>query len=147
MLAHERRNLTVRLMSALIDVNSYNIGFIRHFEVPMPRRTGPSVLSYDAEEALRALGQNIRTARLRRNRTLEDVASRIGVHRETLSSAEKGSSTVTIGTYAGALAIYGLLKGLADVADPEADRHGIALEGQSARQRARQGSGAMDNDF
>lgn len=113
----------------------------------MSRRVGPSTLPFDAEDSLRELGRNMRTARLRRNMTLEEVASRIGVHRETVASAEKGSPSVTVGTYAAALSVYGLLPDLTAVADPRADRHGLALESRSARERARPDSGGMSNDF
>jgi len=113
----------------------------------MTRRSGPANLPFDAEDALRELGQNLRTARLRRNMTLEEVASRIGVHRETVASAEKGSPSVMMGTYVAALSIYGLLSDMAYLAYPNADREGLALESRNARERAKPSSGGMSNDF
>ena len=113
----------------------------------MARRSGPAEIPYDAKDALQDLGRNLRTARLRRNMTLEDVSSRIGIHRETLASAEKGNPAVTIGTYVAALSALGLLSGLSHLADPNADREGLALESHSARERARRSGGGMSNDF
>ena len=42
------------------------------------------------EKGLTCLGQNIRTARLRRNWRLEDLAARMGVSRFTAADVEKG---------------------------------------------------------
>jgi len=101
-------------------------------------------LPYEASRAVQALGQNLRTARLRRNMTLEEVAGRIGVHRETLAMAEKGNPNVSMGTYVGALWVLGLTNDLLAVADPERDRVGQSLESRRERARTPQG---LSNDF
>ena len=80
------------------------------------------------EEALIRLGRNIRTARLRRRLTLEDLAGRIGVSRQVLAQIEKGKPTTAVATYLGALWALGLLKQLRDVADPDRDAEGKILE-------------------
>ena len=102
------------------------------------------------EEALDAgiiMGRQLRTARLRRNLRLEDVASRIGVHRVTLSKLEKGDPTVSIGVMITAAWVYGLLQDVKSLADPTKDRVGLALEASASRKRARTGLGGMDDDF
>ena len=48
-------------------------------------------------EALKVLGNQIKTARLERHWSLTDVADRLGVDRRTVSSIESGSPVATIG--------------------------------------------------
>lgn len=93
---------------------------------------------------LKEFGQNLRTARLRRNMTLQEVAERIGIHRETLALAEKGSPNVAIGNYVGALWVLGLVSQMSALADPESDRVGQSLDRTRDRARA---PGGMSNDF
>lgn len=78
--------------------------------------------------------------------TIEDVASRVGVHRETVSLAEKGSPNVSIGTYIGTLWVFGLLADLASIADPDNDIVGKTFAAHDSRERARSSKG-MSNDF
>ena len=110
----------------------------------MARSTTP--FPFEAQNYLRQIGSNIKTARLRRNMTIEDVASRVGVHRETLSLAEKGSPNVSIGTYVGALWVFGLLSDLALIADPDNDVVGKTFAARESRERASSPRG-MSNDF
>ena len=58
---------------------------------------------YPVEQALKSLGTNLRTARLRRNLSLEDVAAKIGVGRHVVAAAEKGKPSTGIAIYAGLL--------------------------------------------
>ena len=102
---------------------------------------------YEVEDGLRELGRNLRTARLRRNLTLAEVASRIGVHRTTLAQAERGDPNVMAGTYVAALWAYGLAGQVAALGAPDRDAEGVALEAASSRRRARQSQGGLSNDF
>lgn len=61
---------------------------------------------------LRALGQRLREARLRRRFTVMQVAERASVSRPTLNKVEQGDAAVTMGTYLRVLAVLGLEKGL-----------------------------------
>jgi len=45
---------------------------------------------YPVEQAIKRLGANLRTARLRRNLTIENVAEKIGTEPRAVSDAEKG---------------------------------------------------------
>ena len=101
-------------------------------------------LPFEAAQVIKELGQNLRTARLRRNLTLQEVADRVGIHRETLALAEKGSPGESIGNYVRALWVLGLASQISSVASPETDRVGQALA--PARERAR-AAGGMSNDF
>jgi len=44
---------------------------------------------YAVEGAIKRLGQNLRTARLRRNLTIQEVADRIGTGMRAVADAEK----------------------------------------------------------
>lgn len=98
------------------------------------------------ERTLKRLGQNIRTARLRRKLRLDDVAERMGISRFALSKVEKGKPTTAIAAYLGALWALGLLDQLEDVADPDRDEEGKILERARAPKTARSRK-ALDNDF
>ncbi len=105
-------------------------------------RTPPAAV----EEAIRCMGRNIRTARLRRRLRIEDVANRIGASRFTVADVEKGKPGASMAAYAGALWALGLLEGMSEVADPDRDEEGKTLESarspKSAPRRRR-----LDNDF
>ncbi|WP_082562790.1 MULTISPECIES: helix-turn-helix transcriptional regulator [unclassified Rhizobium] len=100
---------------------------------------------YQVEQNLKVLGANLRTARLRRNLTAEEVGEKIGVHRHIVSDAERGKPSTTIAVYAALLWAYGLTEQLSLVADPETDDEGLALERARAPQRSRQGTSLDDN--
>ena len=103
-------------------------------------------LPYPVEQALKTLGANLRTARLRRNQSLEEVAARIGVGRHVIADAEKGKASTGIAIYAGLLWAYGLTDQLSRVADPDADEEGRQLAKRNQRLHARSPK-VLDNDF
>jgi transcriptional regulator with XRE-family HTH domain len=76
----------------------------------MPRtfqRPFPSV-----DRRMRAFGERLRAARLRRRMTTLLFAKRMGVSRDTLNRLEKGDATIALGTYMRALRVLGLDKDL-----------------------------------
>ena len=97
-------------------------------------------------EVLRKLGQNIRTARLRRKWRMEDLAARIGVSRMVVSDIERGKPTTAIAAYLGALWALGLIDQMQFVADPDRDEEGKILERARSPKTARQRK-ALDDDF
>lgn len=98
------------------------------------------------EEVLKSLGRNIRTARLRRKLRIEDLAERIGASRYTVSDLENGKPGTSAAAYFSALWALGLLDGAHDLADPDRDEEGKALESaRSPKQAPRRRS--LDNDF
>jgi transcriptional regulator with XRE-family HTH domain len=101
---------------------------------------------YAVERALKTLGANLRTARLRRKLTLEEVAQKLGASRRIIADVENGKPSTSAGMYLAALWALGLLEQLADVADPTKDIEGVTLalsrEGVKARKSA-----ILDNDF
>lgn len=62
-----------------------------------------TVIMPQTRDILEQMGEQIRLARLRRKLTLELVAERAGISRATLISIEKGTPTVSIGSYAAVL--------------------------------------------
>ena len=99
---------------------------------------------YAVETALKTLGVNIRTARLRRNLTIDEIGQRVGVGRRAIMDAEKGKPSTAIVVYVGLLWALDLIDQLAEVASPDKDEEGLALS--PARSRARRKE-ALDNDF
>jgi predicted transcriptional regulator len=105
---------------------------------------------YAVEQTLKRLGANLRTARLRRNLTIGDMASRIGTGERAVADAEKGKPSTGIAVYAAMLWALDLIDQIADVAAPEKDEEGQTLALSRERARARPMSGpktGLDNDF
>ena len=98
------------------------------------------------EQSLRRLGADLKTARLRRNLTLADVAHKIGTSIRTIADAEKGNPSTSIAVYAAILWTVDLLVQLEEVARPERDDEGQQLALARERSRARSKSG-LSNDF
>lgn len=101
---------------------------------------------YAVEQALARLGTNLRTARVRRKLTIEEMAEKIGTGPRAVSDAEKGKPSTSIAVYMALLWALGLLDQMEDVADPVKDKEGQILALSRERTRARQ-SGEIDNDF
>src|SRR6266702_2879010 len=101
---------------------------------------------YPVEQALNRLGQNLRTPRIRRNFTIEEVAKRIGAGRRAIMDAEKGKASTGIGIYAALLWVYDLLSPLNDLANPANDEQGLTLIAAKEKTRARKSRG-LDSDF
>ena len=99
---------------------------------------------YAVEKTLKRLGTNLRTARLRRNLTIEDVAEKIGTGRRAVMDAEKGKGSTSSAVYIALLWAYDLLDQMRDVADPALDEEGLNLSLLKKRARAKEG---LDNEF
>lgn len=111
-----------------------------------PRSQLTEAPPYAVEYAIKKLGANLRTARLRRNITLADMAAKLGVSRFVVADAERGKVTTNVAVYVGALWAMNLLSHLETVADPAHDEEGLALSVFDDRERARQ-QGGLSNDF
>ena len=101
---------------------------------------------YEVEQAIARLGRDLRTARLRRNLTINEVAAKIGTGPRAVMDAEKGKLSTGIAVYTALLWSYDLLHPFGALADPLADSEGFAFDQLSGRERARSGKG-LDNDF
>lgn len=101
---------------------------------------------YSVEQAIKSLGTNLRTARLRRNMTIGEVAEKIGTGPRAVSDAEQGKITTGIAVYTALLWAYDLLKPMHDLADPAHDEEGLARVDKRTRARAQQ-TRELNSDF
>jgi transcriptional regulator with XRE-family HTH domain len=74
------------------------------------------VLLPSQQRTLKAFGENIKYARLRRDLSSEQISERAGISRNTLIKIEKGEEGVALGYYFRVLAVLGLDKDLLLVA-------------------------------
>lgn len=113
----------------------------------MPRHnvdsdSAPAAVAAVAER----LGSNIHTARLRRHWTVEELAAKAGVSKETLVRVEGGRLTTALGAYIAVLWALGLHHAVAEVADPHTDAEGEALAASRLGSRARHRT-TLSDDF
>jgi DNA-binding XRE family transcriptional regulator len=101
---------------------------------------------YPVEQALKKLGGDLKTARLRRNLTSAEAAQKIGTSRFAVAGAEKGKPSTSVAVYAALLWAYGLIDQFADLADPRSDEEGtrLAIAREPTRARHRR---MLSNDF
>lgn len=96
-----------------------------------------SSLTEQALSTLILMGKQIKTARLRRNLTIEHVAGRAGISLGTVTRLEKGDPGVSLGALTSVLTALNLETSLETVAQPAADLVGINLDSLKKRKRAR----------
>ncbi len=113
----------------------------------MPRRnvnmaTAPAAVA----DSVAKLGQDIATARVRRQLREEDLARKAGITRTTLRRVEAGALGTGIGAYVAVLWALGLDGDLAAVAAPEGDLEGQTLEAARRGERVRLPT-ALSDDF
>ena len=78
-------------------------------------------ISPSARRELRALGDALRRARLRRELSQKLVAERASIGVQTLIRIEAGDPAVAMGSYAMVIGAVGLLGGWGDLVDPVGD--------------------------
>ena len=104
---------------------------------------------HEAQQALKALGAEIRLARKRRCWTLSELASKMKVSSPTLINLEKGEPTVSTGILFSALWILGILgfeKTVTSLVHPE-DKMGFEMLNRRLPKRVRHSRKGLDNDF
>ena len=84
--------------------------------------------SLRAQRSLRQLGENLKTARLKRRISIKDFAARAGVSDRTVIRLEKGDDGVRAGTLAMALLVLGEIDRLDDLLDPASDDTALLLD-------------------
>lgn len=102
---------------------------------------------YEVVQALRKLGADIKTARLRRRLGQPELAAAAGVSPRTVRRLENGEDGVAIGNVLAVLWSLGLLPTVQAVANPDQDEHGKLLEQSRLPQRVRKGAPELDNNF
>jgi transcriptional regulator with XRE-family HTH domain len=101
---------------------------------------------YPVEQALRKVGANLRTARLRRGLTIEEAAAKIGTGPRLVADAEYGKPKIDIAVYAALLWLYDLLGSFEDLANPLKDEQGLLLASRREPTRTQRTRG-LSNDF
>lgn len=109
-------------------------------------RKSPRVPSIVRRELTR-IGDGIRTARLRRNMSQQELADRLGVSIHTVRAVEEGKPGTAFGTYLHAIWALDLIETASRVADPTLDRVGMAYEDSDRRRRSSPTTGSLDDDF
>lgn len=100
----------------------------------------------EVELALRQWGSRLRTARLARNLTMDQVAFKLGVGRRVVAAAEAGKPGTAVAVHIGLMWLYGLSSQLHELADPSRDEQ--TMRGLAHRTHAYPSTrGALDNDF
>lgn len=84
---------------------------------------------------LKALGQRLKDARLRRRFSMETVCARADISRPTLYKVENGDPSVAMGSYLQVLRVLGLVADLSLIA--KEDVLGRRLQDESLPQRKR----------
>lgn len=96
---------------------------------------GLSITSLQARRALKSMGSNIKTARLKRRISIADFAERIGVSKNTVIRLEKGEEGVSIGTLAMACMVLGEIERIETLLDAGSDETGLMLDEQALPKR------------
>ena len=110
------------------------------------KKSSSQFLMFGVEELLQQVGQNIRTARIRRNLTILELANRVHVDERTISRLEKGDPSINFKNLVTVLMVLGLEDSVFDLADPNADELGRALELQKYPKRVRK-MDQLSDDF
>lgn len=87
------------------------------------------------QTALIGLGANLKTARLRRGLTRDQVAQALVISPDTYRRVEIGQGNVAVGIYLGALNYFQMLAPAFDLALPQNDAEGKILEAKRQPQR------------
>lgn len=103
----------------------------------MPSKMSKFQIPMEVGEQIVQLGQRLRLARIRRGWSVADLASKAGINRNTLTAMEQGRTGTTVGVCFTVLWALGLDRTLSNVADPDADLHGKALEAARRPSRVR----------
>ncbi len=101
---------------------------------------------FPVEQALSRLGSGLRTARVRRNLTIQEVAGKIGTGPRAVREAERGKASTSIAVYVALLWAYDLMSPLNEIANPAQDEFGLTPATARENVRARK-SAALANDF
>src|SRR5256885_7030119 len=105
-------------------------------ETGMPKNPAALVtMPPAAAQALRALGENLAIARIRRRESQRAWAKRLGCSVPTLIRMERGDPGVGMGIYATALWLMGRVAALADLAAPGSDRGALESDVRQAVKR------------
>lgn len=109
----------------------------------MPR----SVLSPLTKEALHLLADSIKTQRLRRRWSIEELSRRVGVSHPTIIKIERADPTVGIGTFLEAAILVGVPLFDADATVRLRHQERLTMELKLLPKAARMSTAEADDDF
>jgi transcriptional regulator with XRE-family HTH domain len=95
------------------------------------------VFSPAIADQIKALGANLKRARVRRRITQQQLADRAFVSRQLIVKIEQGNPSVSLGVLAQVLWCFGLLDDMAALANPDTDKHGKWLEEKELPKRVK----------
>lgn len=110
------------------------------------KKSSSQFLMFGVEELLQQVGQNIRTARIRRNLTILELANRVHIDERTISRLEKGDPSINFKNLVTVLMVFGLEDSVFDLANPNTDEVGRALELKKQPKRVRK-MDQLSDDF
>ena len=114
----------------------------------MSRALPPTTsLPFEVEQMARLVGEHVKTARLRRNMTQDELSDSVGIARKTLYRLENGAPVTSVGTLFAVLWKLGLLEDAQALAHPDQDEHGKILAAAKLPDRARKSNPKVDLDF
>lgn len=94
-------------------------------------------LPFEVTKRLKTLGSRVRIARKRRGFSVQELAEKVGINRNTLTALELGKPGIALSAVVKILWTLGLDSSLDAVANPDTDTHGKALEGARRPTRVR----------
>ena len=96
-----------------------------------------SIIPLPVNKALRKLGSDLKEARIKRRLTMALVEERAGITHITLTKAEKGEASVSIGIYAKIMFVLGMIDNLYNLAEPDNDTIGKIYDKENLPKRVR----------
>ena len=109
------------IMANIVEMIMLHILVIGNIYIAMKTRLTITALPESAQQALKALGDNVRTMRKLQGMSMATLAQRAFTTREALRRLENGQGTVSLGLLAHVLWVLGQEKGLADIAAAHTD--------------------------
>lgn len=100
---------------------------------------------FGIEEILINVGKNIKIARIRRNITIKELANRSHLNERTISRLEKGDPSINFKNLVTVLITLGISDSVLNLANPNDDDLGKALEFQKNPQRVRNADKLKDD--
>lgn len=116
-----------------LDIMSFLSNFI---EVHM-KKSPSNFMIEGVAEVLQRVGENIRIARVRRRITIKELANRVHVDERTISRMEKGDPSINFKNLVTVLIVLNIADDVAELAHPDHDEIGKALEIQKYPKRVR----------
>ena len=96
-----------------------------------------SIIPLPVNKALKKLGADLKEARIKRRLTMALVEERAGITHITLTKAEKGEASVSIGIYAKIMFVLGMIDNLYNLAEPDNDTIGKIYDKENLPKRVR----------